>query len=116
MRETYDSVIDRIGAFNAATEKLSKGRVNELLFDVGGHPGLGLRLVKTAESYAIEVIGAPASARETLAGLRFVPQGEAYVREVRRSERSWNVASELEDILQDALSLGNDVAVSVDIE
>src|SRR5437016_5700718 len=99
MRETYDSVLDRIGAFNAATEKLSKGRLDVLEFEVGGRPELRLRLAKTADYYAIEVAGAPLAAAEALGSMRFAQQGDMYVREVRKSERSWNVASQLEDIL-----------------
>jgi len=33
---------------------------------------------------------------------------------VRKSERSWAVASQLEDVLQEALGLGPDVAISVE--
>src|SRR5712692_5941937 len=103
MAESYDSVLDRIGAFNLATESLSKERAREVRVQVAGRPEFSLRLVKTAEHYALEVSGAPASAAEALQGMGFKPQGELFAREVRKSERSWNVASELEDILQDAL-------------
>ena len=114
MAETYDSVVDRIGAFNAATEGLSKGRLREITLQVSGRPEVQLRLAKTAENYAIEVRGGSGPTGEALAGMGFSLAGEVHVREVRKSERSWNVASELEDILQEALGLGSDVAVTVE--
>ncbi|HLG72094.1 MAG TPA: hypothetical protein VK009_16870 [Chloroflexota bacterium] len=111
MPETYDSVVDRIGAFNAATEAMSKGRAKEVLVEIAGQPHLRLRLVRTEDNYAIEVHGAAVS--PALAEMGFAQQGEDFGREVRKSERSWNVASQLEDVLQDALNLGPDVAVSI---
>jgi hypothetical protein len=115
MVETYDSVLDRIGAFNAATEKLAKARVSEVLFEMAGRPELRLRLSRREDSYAIELAGAPDSAAEALRGMGFEPGGSGCSRQVRKSERSWNVASQLEDILQEALALGSDVAISVEV-
>ena len=111
MAETYDSVLDRIGAFNVATEALAKGRAKEVLVDVGGHPNVRLRLVRTEDFYAVEVHGAATGTALTEMG--FAVQGDAYTREVRKSERSWNVASQLEDVLQDVLALGPDVGISI---
>ena len=116
MAETYDSVVDRIGAFNAATESMSKARVREVRMDVRGHSGLRLRLAKSAENYAIEIHGAPASAAEALQGMGFAAQGEVFARQVRKPERSWDVASQLEDILSEALGLPPDVVISVETE
>ncbi|HEX6513511.1 MAG TPA: hypothetical protein VF157_14495 [Chloroflexota bacterium] len=113
MVESYDSVLDRIGAFNAATEGLSKNRLREVTVEVQARPELKLRLLKTAESYAIEVAGATADAAEPLAGMGFDRTGDVFSREVRKSERSWNVASQLEDVLQDALGLGSNVTITV---
>jgi hypothetical protein len=102
-----------MGAFNGATEALSKGRAQEVTVEVQGRPELRLRLAKTAEHYAIEVSGAPAEAAEALRGLGLSAEGEAYVRAVRKAERSWDVASQLEDILQEALRLGPNVGISL---
>lgn len=114
MAETYDSVLDRIGAFNLATESLAKGRVTNVEVTIAGRPELGLRLVKTAENYRIEVSGAAGEAAAALDGMHFKAEGGAYVREVRKSERSWNVASEVEDVLEEALGLPADTAISVE--
>ncbi len=103
MAETFDSVMDRIGAFNAATEGMSKGRAHEVVVEAGT---THVRLVKTEDNYAIEVT----PPHPGLADLGF----ENGRREVRKSERSWNVASQLEDILQDVLQLGADVSISVE--
>jgi len=113
MTEMFDSVPDRIGAFNAATEKLAKSRASEVTITVAGRSELWLRLAKTAEHYGIEVSGA-ADAKAVLEGMGFASRGEVYAREVRKSERSWNVASQLEDILQEALGLGLDVAITIE--
>ncbi|MFI5266904.1 MAG: hypothetical protein ACHQ7M_05940 [Chloroflexota bacterium] len=114
MIETFDSVLDRIGAFNAATEKLAKRRASEITVTVAGRPEVRLRLAKTEDNYGIEVSGAPAEAAEVLKGMRFAPRGDIYAREVRKSERSWNVASQIEDLLQDVLGLGSNVAVTIE--
>ena len=114
MAETYDSVLDRIGAFNAATEALAKSRASLVTVTVVRTPAIQLRLAKTADNYDVEVSGAPDSAVAALAEMGFEPRGEGYARAVRKSERSWAVASQLEDVLQDALSLGADVAISVE--
>jgi hypothetical protein len=114
MTETFDSVLDRIGAFNAATEKLAKRRADQVTVTVAGRPEVRLRLAKTEDNYGIELSGVPAEAAAALKALRFSPQGEAYAREVRKSERSWNVASQLEDLLQDVLGLGSDVTITID--
>jgi hypothetical protein len=105
MAETFDSVMDRIGAFNAATEAMSKGRAREILVEAA--PDVRIRLVRTDDNYAIEV----QPLNPALAGMGFSASG---TREVRKSERSWNVASQLEDILQDVLQLGSDVRISVE--
>jgi hypothetical protein len=65
---------------------------------------------------AIEVSGGPAEAADALRGFGLSPEGEAYVRTVRKAERSWDVASQLEDILQEALGLGPDVAIRLTVE
>lgn len=114
MAETYDSVLDRIGAFNAATEALAKRRASLVAVTVARTPAIQLRLAKTADNYDIEVAGAPAEAAEALAGMGFEPRGDGYTRAVRKSERSWAVASQLEDVLQEALGLGPDVAINVE--
>ena len=114
MTEMFDSVLNRIGAFNAATENLAKSRASEVTITVAGRSELWLRLAKTAEHYGIEVSGAPIEAAEVLEGMGFVPRGVVYAREVRKSERSWNVASQLEDVLQEALELGSDVAITIE--
>jgi hypothetical protein len=111
MAETYDSVLDRIGAFNAATEGLSKGRLQELRVEV--NDDVGLRLAATSDGYNIDVLGAPDGAAEMLEGLGFRRSGEGWTRDVRKSERSWNVASQLEDVLQEALGLGPNGRVSI---
>ena len=113
MTEMFDSVLDRIGAFNAATEKLAKSRASEVTITVAGRSEPRLRLAKTAEHYGIEVSGA-ADAKAVLEGMGFASRGEVCAREVRKSERSWNVASQLEDILQEALGLGLDVAITIE--
>ena len=110
MAESYDSVLDRIGAFNAATETMSKGRAAEVVVAVSGRDDVRLSLTRTEDNYAIHVQGGT----ESLAEMGFAQQGDVWTREVRKSERSWNVASEVEDVLQ-ALDLGSDVAVTVDI-
>ncbi len=102
MGETFDSVMDRIGAFNAATEAMSKARAREVLVEAGTAQ---IRLVKTEDNYDIEVT----PPHPALADLGF-DNGR---REVRKSERSWNVASQLEDILQDVLELGMDIRITV---
>ena len=114
MAETYDSVLDRIGAFNLATESIAKGRLARVEVSIGGQPGMGIRLVKSEDNYRIEVLGVPEGAAEAIRGMAFKPEGEAYVREVRKSERSWNVASQVEDLLQEALGLAADVAVTLE--
>jgi len=106
MAETYDSVLDRISAFNVATEALSKARAQQVTVSVPGRDGCSLRLARTADSYEIEVHGVPPEGAEALTGMGFAPRGDAFVREVRKSERSWSVASQIEDVLQDALALG----------
>jgi hypothetical protein len=112
--ETYDSVIDRIGAFNLATEALAKGRAQSVVISVVGRTGCAIRLVKSEENYAIEVKGVPDSADGAIAEMGFRREGESHLRTVRKSERSWAVASQLEDVLQDALGLGGSVAISVE--
>jgi hypothetical protein len=112
MPETYNSVLDRMGAFNAATENMAKGRAKEIRISVRG--GGTLRLVKTPENYSIEIAGVPAEAAEALAGMGFEPLPEGYGRAVSKAERSWNVASQLEDLLQDVLQLAPDVSVTID--
>ncbi|HVA24933.1 MAG TPA: hypothetical protein VMW62_11135 [Chloroflexota bacterium] len=111
MIESFNSVLDRIGAFNAATEKLAKHRAREITMVVNN---VRLRLATTAENYGIEVTGAPAEAATALRTMGYAAQGNAFAREVRKSERSWNVASQLEDILQEVLGLGPDVAMTVE--
>lgn len=116
MAETYDSVMDRIGAFNLATESLSKGRFSEVGIDVAGRPECRLRLAKTEVSYAIELTAAsvPAAGEEALAGFGFKRREDVFSREVRKSERSWNVASQIEDILVEVLGLPSGVTVTVE--
>jgi hypothetical protein len=114
MTETYDSVLDRIGAFNAATEKLAKRRAEAVTVSVTDRPDVQLRLAQSADHYAIEVHGAADEAAPALVEMGFAARGLTYAREVRKSERSWNVASQLEDVLQDALKLGAGVAISVE--
>lgn len=114
MAENYDSVIDRISAFNVATEAMARSRAQSVSVAPSGRPDCLLRLVKTDEHYAIEVQGAPDSADKAMAELGFSRRGDTYVRNVRKSERSWAVASQLEDVLQDALGLGADVAITVE--
>ena len=111
MVETYDSVLDRIGAFNAATEKLAKRRAGEVSITAAG---IRLRLAQTADNYCIEITGSPAEAAAALASMGFEARGEVYARDVRKIERSWNVASQLEDVLQEALSLGPEVSISLE--
>lgn len=111
MAETFDSVLDRIGAFNAATEAMAKAGTSEVQVQIVGHDGVRLRLTRTEDNYAIEVHGPVAE--PALTSMGFKPQSGAYMREVRKSERSWNVASQLEDILQDALALGPAVSIEV---
>jgi len=113
MPETYNSVLDRIGAFNAATENMTKGRAREVRI-TAAKTGCGLRLVKTPENYSIEVTGAPDSAAEDLAAFRLKPAAEAFARPISKAERSWDVASDIEDILQDGLKLGPDVSVTIE--
>lgn len=112
MPETYNSVLDRIGAFNAATESMSKGRTQEIRISARG--SVTLRLLKTPENYSIEIAGAPAEGAEGLTNMEFKPQGESFVRAVSKAERSWAVASQLEDILQEVLQLAPDVTVSIE--
>ena len=114
MTETFDSVLDRIGAFNAATEKLAKSRASEIVVTAPARTEVRLRLAKTADNYGIELSGMPASAAEVLEGMGYKVRGEVYAREVRKSERSWNVASQLEDVLQEALGLGAGAAITVE--
>ncbi|HEU0167767.1 MAG TPA: hypothetical protein VFS62_08310 [Chloroflexota bacterium] len=116
MAETYDSVLDRIGAFNAATEALSKGRAREIRCDVPSRPGSWLLLAKSEGNYCISL---PADAVlevqvGALSTMGFRLQGDLFVREVRKVERSWTVASQLEDILADAMGLPSDVAIAVE--
>ena len=116
MAETYNSVLDRIGAFNAATESLSKGRAQEVRCDVPSRPGSWLLLAKSEDNYRISL---PADAiLETqvgaLSAMGFRLQGDVFVREVRKAERSWTVASQLEDILADVMGLPADVAITVE--
>ncbi|HLY66568.1 MAG TPA: hypothetical protein VKU60_13625 [Chloroflexota bacterium] len=113
MPDTYNSVVDRIGAFNAATESMSKSRGKEVRIVVAG--GCTLRLSRTAENYAIELSGAPAEAAAALQPFGFSWHGDLYMREVRKSERSWNVASLLEDVLQEGLQLASDVTITVEM-
>ncbi|MHB8618283.1 MAG: hypothetical protein ACYDAG_01725 [Chloroflexota bacterium] len=117
MIETYDSVVDRMGAFNAATEKLSKGKLAELRCVVAGRPDAWLRLVRTADGYRFEVAAAtvPESGKASLDELRFAPIGEVYARDVRKAERSWSIASQIEDILADVFGLPPDGQVEIDI-
>ena len=110
MAETYDSVLDRIGAFNGATETMSKGRAHEMRFSIRGRKDVWLRLARTDTNYRIEVAAGQANA-DGLTALGFAPQGDVYVREVSKAERSWDVASQLEDILQDVLDLGPGVVI-----
>lgn len=116
MAETYDSVLDRIGAFNAATEALAKGRSREVRCDVPSRPGAWLLLAKSEDNYRISlpadaVLEAQVGALSTM-GFRL--QGDEFAREVRKSERSWTVASQLEDILADIMGLPTDVSISVE--
>lgn len=114
MAETYDSVVDRIGAFNAATEALAKSRANMVTVAVTRDPTIQLRLAKTPDNYDVEISGAPSEAAPALTEMGFDLRGEIFARAVKKSERSWTVASQLEDVLQDALGLGADVPITVE--
>ncbi len=115
--QTYDSVTDRLGAFNEATEKMSKSRVTNVICVVTSQPGCELRLLKTDDYYRFEVAGAvPGAGEGALLEMKFAREGDIYARNVRRAERSWNVASQMEDILGDVFGLPPDTAVSVDIQ
>ena len=76
--------------------------------------GCALRLVKTPDHYSIEVSGAPETAAADLQALKLKPAAELFARPVGKAERSWDVASEIEDILQDGLKLGPDVTVTIE--
>ena len=115
MAETYDSVVDRIGAFNLATERMSKARAASVQVTVAGREDCWLRLVRSQESYRVELPASCAVSEAVLAELRFAPVGQLFVREVRKAERSWTVAGELEDVLHDGLGLPADAAISVEI-
>jgi len=117
MAEAYDSVIDRLGAFNAATEKMAKGKASRVECSATAPTACRLRLVKTEEHYAFEVDGdVPPGRDAALLELHFAPAGTGYRRDIRRAERSWNVANEMEDILADVFGLPPDTSVTVVIE
>ena len=113
MPETYDSVVDRIGAFNLLAERMSKGRLEAVMVEIADRPDCWLRLVRSAESYRVELPAQAAVSEEALAELRFVRSAELFVRDVRKSERSWTVAGELEDVLHDGLGLASDVGIAI---
>ncbi|MBV9120588.1 MAG: hypothetical protein JOZ39_07755 [Chloroflexi bacterium] len=115
MAETYDSVLDRMSAFNVVTERLSKGRAATVGVTIAGRPECWLRLTRTADSYRVE-LPAEGSDRAAAEELKFKQAGESLVREIRKGERSWTVAGELEDMLHDVLGLPADVAISVETE
>ena len=117
MPETYNSVLDRIGAFNAATEALSKSRLSEVRCDVPSRPGAWLLLAKSEDNYRVTLPadGVLETQVGALTAMGYRLAGDVFAREVRKGERSWNVASQLEDILQDVLGLPSDVAISVEL-
>ncbi|GEM_PF-3077345 len=116
MPERFDSVLDRIGAFNLATERLSKGRGREMRCHAVERPSCWLRLTRTEDNYGIHVSADAVlpDKQPELADLRFQRDGESFFRPVSKAERSWNVASQLEDLLTDVCGLPAHAVVEID--